>query len=190
MAVLQPSQEFGSIARKVWPWSMTRGVLAVIFGILGFALIMPTGSLGLFALIIGIFAILDGLTHIGDAVERRHASMVLRVIAGAVGVVYGVLALVMMTGQSMTNLIWMTAIWAFVIGGLEVVSDLMERGVGHRDWVWGIVMGGLAVAFAVVAVIWMPALSMLTLCIATATILWGVSAGLMGSSERSVSRTG
>lgn len=187
MAVLQPSQEYGPIAHKVWPWSMTRGALAVIFGILGFVLLMPMGTVRAFAMVIGIFAILDGVANGVEASRRRRLPMLLRGIAGLVGVVFGVLAMVM-TGVSMTNLLWMTGIWAFVIGGLEVVSDLMDRSTGHQDWMFGLIMGGLAVVFGVLAVVLMPALMMLVWMAAIATILWGIAGLIMGGSERSLSR--
>lgn len=187
MAVLQPSHDFGSIAHKVWPWSMTRGVLAVIFGILGFAFLLPADSMRTFALVIGIFAILDGIANGVEAARRRGTPMMLRGVAGLVGVVYGVLAMVM-SGLSMSGLIWMTAIWAFVIGGLDVVSNLIERDSAHRDWMFGLIMGGLAVVFAVLAVITMPALTMLIWLAAIATVLWGIAGMIMGGTERSAAR--
>lgn len=186
MAVIQPSHEFGSTAAKVWPWSMTRGALAVIFGILGFVWLLPVGSLRTFALIVGIFAILDGVANGVEAGRRRGTPMVLRGIAGLVGVVFGVLAMVM-TGASSTTMLWMTGIWAFVIGGLEFVTDLMERGAGHRDWVYGLIMGGLGVVLGVLAVAIMPALTGLIWLAAIAIILWGVAGLIMGGTERSLS---
>jgi|GEM_PF-3681696 uncharacterized membrane protein HdeD (DUF308 family) len=187
MAVLQPSQEYGSTAAKVWPWSMTRGALAVIFGILGFALLLPVGTLRMFAMVIGIFAILDGVANGVEAARRRGTPMVLRGIAGLVGVVFGVLALVM-TGMTMTTMLWMTGIWAFVIGGLEFITNLIDRGSGHRDWIFGLIMGGLAVVFGVLAVALMPGMTGLIWLAAIATVLWGVAGLIMGGSERSLSR--
>ena len=187
MAVLQPSQEFGSNAAKVWPWAMTRGALAVIFGILGFVLLLPTGSMRSFAMVIGIFAILDGVANGVEAARRRGSPMVLRGIAGLVGIVFGVLAMVM-TGVSMTTMLWMTGIWAFVIGGLEVLTNIVERGTGHRDWMYGLIMGGLGVVLGVLAVVLMPALTLLIWLAAIATILWGIAGLIMGGSERSLSR--
>lgn len=185
MAVLQPSRDFGSIAHKVWPWSMTRGVLAVIFGILGFALLLPAGSMSAFAMVIGIFAILDGIANGVDAAGWRDArTMTLRGIAGLVGVVFGVWTLIMMSSIGITQLLWMTAIWAFVIGGLEVVNNLVDGGKHHRDWIFGIVMGGLGVALGVVTAIFTPDLMALTWFAAIAIILWGVAGLIMGGSER------
>lgn len=187
MAVLQPSHDFGSIAHKVWPWSMTRGVLAVIFGILGFAILLPIGTMRTFAMLVGIFAILDGVANGIEAARRQGTPLVLRGVAGLVGVVFGILAMVM-TGLSMTGLIWMTGIWAFVIGGLDVVSNLIERDSAHRDWLFGLIMGAIAVIFAILAVITMPALTAMVWLIAVATVLWGVAGLIMGGNERGASR--
>ena len=186
MAVLQPSHEFGSTAAKVWPWSMTRGVLAVVFGILGFVWLLPAGTMRTFALIIGIFAILDGVANGVEAARGRGTPMVLRGIAGLVGVVFGVLAMVM-TGISMSTMFWMVGIWAFVIGGLEFVVNLMGRGTGHRDWMYGLIMGGLGVVLGVLAVVTTPALTGLVWLAAIAIILWGIAGLIMGGTERSLS---
>jgi uncharacterized membrane protein HdeD (DUF308 family) len=190
MAVLQPSQEFGSIASKVWPWSMTRGALAVIFGILGFVLLLPMGTMRAFAMVIGIFAILDGVANGVEASRRRGLPRMLRGVAGLVGVVFGVLALIM-TGMTMTALLWMTGIWAFVIGGLEIVTNMIDRSAGHRDWIFGMIMGGIAAVFGILAVLMMtmtPALTGLIWLSAIATILWGAAGLIMGGSERSMAR--
>ncbi|HEY9290387.1 MAG TPA: DUF308 domain-containing protein [Microlunatus sp.] len=188
MAVIQPSHEYGSIAHKVWPWSMTRGGLAVLFGILGFALLLPMGTMRTFAMVIGIFAILDGVANGVEAVRWRGGTMILRGIAGLVGVAFGVTAL-LMTSMTMNQLIWMTAIWAFVIGGLEVVTNIIERSSEHRDWMFGMIMGGFGVALGVVVVIMMPLLTMLIWFASVATILWGIAGLIMGASERRLSRT-
>ena len=188
MAVLQPSHDYGSIAHKVWPWSMTRGILAVIFGILGFAYLLPAGSMRTFAMVIGIFAILDGVANGIEAARRRGMPMLLSGVAGLVGVVFGVLAMVM-SGLSMSGLTWMTAIWAFVIGGLGVIASLVERDTAHRDWMYGLIMGGLAVVFGVLAAIIMPALTAMIWLAAIATLLWGVAGMIMGGTERTASHS-
>ncbi|WP_168207464.1 HdeD family acid-resistance protein [Microlunatus elymi] len=189
MAVIQPSHEYGSIAHRVWPWSMTRGALAVIFGILGFALLLPMGTMRSFAMVIGIFAILDGVANGVDAARWRGSTMVLRGIAGLVGIVFGVMALVM-TGVTMTQLTWMLAIWAFVIGGLEVVDNIIQRSSEHRDWMFGMIMGGFGLALGVVSVIAMPLLTTLIWYAAVAIILWGIAGLIMGASERRLSHNG
>jgi uncharacterized membrane protein HdeD (DUF308 family) len=166
---------------------MTRGVLAVIFGILGFASLLPIGTMRTFAMLVGIFAILDGVANGIEAARRQGTPLVLRGAAGLVGVVFGILAMVM-TGLSMTGLIWMTGIWAFVIGGLDVVSNLIERDSAHRDWLFGLIMGAIAVIFAILAVITMPALTAMVWLIAVATVLWGVAGLIMGGNERGASR--
>lgn len=183
MAVLQPSQDYGSIAHKVWPWAMTRGALAVVFGILALVWMLPVGSQSLFALLIGVFAILDGVANGIEAARRRGGVMVLRLIAGLVGVAFGITAMAM-SGMAMTGLTWMIAVWAFVVGGLEIVSNLVERGSEHKDWVFGIIMGGLAAVFAILIAIAMPGLTAMLWYAGIATVLWGVAALIMGGAER------
>jgi uncharacterized membrane protein HdeD (DUF308 family) len=187
MTVFQPSHDYGSTADRVWPWSMTRGLLAVIFGILGFAWLMPTDAgMRTFAMLVAVFAIADGLANGVDAFRRRDTTMYLRGLAGLVGIAYGVIVLTM-SGLSLNELTWYTAIWAFVIGGLEIVCNVMERSAGHIDWIYGLVMGAIAIAFAVVAVIVMPAFSTLMWMLAGSAVLWGIAALIMGGNERTLS---
>jgi len=140
-----------------------------------------------FAMLIAIFAIADGLANGVDAFRRQGATMYLRGLAGLVGIAYGVIVLTM-SGLSLNELTWYTAIWAFVIGGLEIVCNVMERGTGHTDWLYGLIMGAIAIAFAVVAVILMPAFSTLLWMMAGAAVLWGIAALIMGGNERTLSR--
>ncbi len=187
MTVYQPSRDYGPVAERVWPWSMTRGALAVVFGVLGFAWLLPAGTgLRTFAMVIAAFAILDGLANGVEAVRSQDSTLAVRGLAALVGIGYGVV-LLLMSGLSMSRMIWFTAIWAFAIGALEIISDLLERGTGHTDWVYGLIMGLFAVAFGVVAVVMMPALSTMIWLAAGAAVLWGISALAMGGSERSLS---
>lgn len=186
MAVMQPSRDYGSIAHKVWPWAMTRGALAVVFGILAFAWMLPAGTMAMFASLIGIFAILDGATNGVEAFRRRGGVMVLRLLAGAVGIVFGITAL-LMAGMAMNTMTWMLAGWAFLIGGLEIVANLVDRSGEHRDWVFGTVMGVVAVLFAVLIAIMMPTFAAMIIFAAVATIVWGIAAMIMGGSERQLS---
>jgi uncharacterized membrane protein HdeD (DUF308 family) len=188
MAVLQPSQDYGSIAHKVWPWAMTRGALAVVFGVLALAWMLPAGTDAMFVSLIGIFAILDGVANGIEAFRRHGPVMVLRLIAGAAGVAFGITALIM-PDMAMTQLTWMIAGWAAVIGVAEIIVNLMDRGSTHRDWMFGIIMGGLAVAFAVVIAIMMPVMTTMIWIAAGATILWGIAAMIMGGTERRFSNT-
>ncbi len=187
MTVLQPSQDYGSVAHKVWPWAMVRGALAVIFGILAFAWLLPTAAMTTFAMTIGIFAILDGLANGVESTRRRQWQMALRGVAALVGIAFGVFALVM-ADMSSTTMVWAVGVWAFVIGALELVTNLLDRGSDHRDWVFGMIMGALAIVFGVVAVITMPELTTMIILAAVATILWGVAALIMGGTERRMAR--
>lgn len=189
MAVYQPGRDYGAVAQRVWPWSMTRGALAVIFGILGFAWLLPTGTgLRMFAVVIAAFAVLDGLANGVEAIRSKDVTLAVRGIAALVGIAYGVI-LLLTPGISLTRFVWFTAIWAFAVGALEIISDLLERGTGHTDWVYGVIMGLFAAAFGVVAVVMMPALTMMLWLVAGAAVLWGISALIMGGSERSLSHS-
>ena len=187
MTVYQPSHDYGAVAERVWPWSMTRGLLAVVFGVLGFAWLMPTDAgLRTFAVLVAIFAIADGVANGVDAFRRRDTTMYLRGLAALVGIAYGVIVLTM-SGLSLNALTWYTAIWAFAIGALEIICNVMERGTGHTDWLYGLIMGAIAIAFAVVVIIMMPAFSTLLWMMAGAAVLWGIAALLMGGNERTMS---
>ena len=59
---------FPSLAKKIWIFAIIRGVLGIIFGLI--ALFAPIATAVVLAIVIGVWAIVDGVF---DIVEDRQA---------------------------------------------------------------------------------------------------------------------
>ncbi|GAA3627524.1 HdeD family acid-resistance protein [Microlunatus ginsengisoli] len=149
--VVYVSEEFSKTARHAWIWQIVRGALAIIFGIL--ALFWPLQTAVALALLVGIFALVDGIVDIVDAIRFRGSPGVgLRVFLGIVSLLFG--ALVLFWPQiSLAVLAVLVAIWAILIGALQIIANISLRKESGRSWVWGVVAGAIGVIFGIVVLI-------------------------------------
>lgn len=166
-----PGGAFGAIAGKVWLWPVIRGVLAIILGIV--ALAAPLSTAVTFAVLVGIYAIVDGVINLIDALRHRgHGGVALRVVVAVVDIIFGILVLVW-PGLTLLVLVFLAGFWAIVLGALEIVVNLRSRRE-HRGWIWGVVTGALAVLFGIVIVV-QPGIGLVAL-----TTILGIFAILFG----------
>jgi uncharacterized membrane protein HdeD (DUF308 family) len=125
--------------REAWLLGI-RGVLAIVFGIL--AVIWPGVTVIALALLFGIFAIVTGIEQLVHAMRSSPAPSnpvtgfadgtgprVARVIAGVVGVVLGVLAIVW-PGITAVVLAITVGVWAVLTG----LADLWLATRQHGGW--------------------------------------------------------
>ncbi len=149
--VVYVSEEFSKTARHAWIWQIVRGALAIIFGIL--ALFWPLQTAVALALLVGIFALVDGIVDIVDAIRFRGSPGVgLRVFLGIVSLLFG--ALVLFWPQiSLAVLAVLVAIWAILIGALQIIANISLRKESGRSWVWGVIAGAIGVIFGIVVLI-------------------------------------
>jgi uncharacterized membrane protein HdeD (DUF308 family) len=142
---------FPSLAKKTWIFAIIRGVLAIIFGLI--ALFAPIATAVVLAIFIGAWAIVDGVFDIIEAIRHRgSSSMALRIVWGAVSILFGILVLVW-PGMSLGVLVIFVGIWAIIIGVLEIMASIRHRAVPNSGWVWGIIGGALAILFGILVLI-------------------------------------
>ena len=85
--------DFPSLAKKIWIFAVVRGVLAIIFGLI--ALFAPIATAIVLAILIGAYAIVIGVFDIIEAIRHRGSSLMgLRIVLGAVSILFGILVLV------------------------------------------------------------------------------------------------
>ena len=71
--------DFPSLAKKIWIFAIIRGVLGIIFGLI--ALFAPIATAVVLAIVIGAWAIVDGVFDIIEAIRHRgSSSMALRIV--------------------------------------------------------------------------------------------------------------
>jgi uncharacterized membrane protein HdeD (DUF308 family) len=126
-----------------WAFGL-RGAVAVVFGILCFAL--PGLTLGVLVLLFGAFALVDGVMSIISAIRSQGDHVWSMVLRGVLGILAGIVVFVW-PGMTALVLVYFIAAWAVVTGVLEVFSAIRLRKVVN-EWAW-IIGGVLSVLFGV-----------------------------------------
>ena len=179
---------FPSLAKKIWIFAIIRGVLGIIFGLI--ALFAPIATAVVLAIVIGAYAIVDGVFDIIEAIRHRgSSSMVFRIVLGAVSILFGILVLVW-PGMSLAILVIMVGIWAIVIGILQIMSSVGHRAVPDSGWVWGVIGGALAILFGVLVLI-RPGTGLISIIwiIGIWAIVWGITLIVLGVQLRRAANT-
>ena len=165
---------FPSLAKKIWIFAIIRGVLAIIFGLI--ALFAPIATAVVLAIVIGVWAIVDGVFDIVEAIRHRgSSSMALRIVLGAVSILFGILVLVW-PGMS--------------LGILVILASVRHRAVPNSGWVWGIIGGALAILFGILVLI-RPGAGLVSIIwiIGIWAIVWGITLIVLGIQLRKAANT-
>ena len=153
------------LARHWWAIAL-RGLAAIIFGILAFA--MPGVTLTVLVLLFGAYALVDGIFNLIAAVSGRSGqqSWWMLLLEGLVSVAAGLVTF-FMPGLTALTLVYVISAWAIITGVLEVVAAIRLRKEITNEWwlvlsgVLSIVFGGLVAAFpgagALALVFWIGA---------------------------------
>ena len=142
------SAEYAKIAQGAWIWAVVRGALLILFGII--AMVAPISTAIVLAVVIGIFAIIDGIIDLIDAIRHRGTAGVgLRVFLGVVSLLFGIIILVW-PGKTLGFVVILIAIWSILIGALQIVANVGIRKEAPGAWVWGVVAGAIGLIFGIV----------------------------------------
>jgi uncharacterized membrane protein HdeD (DUF308 family) len=126
-------------SRHSWWMLAIRGIIALLFGL---AVFIRPNMFGTFALLFGIYALVDGIIAVGTSVDERtgNSRWWITLLEGVVGIVFGILAIVL----AKSSLLYVIAIWALIMGILEIASGfIMHRTFAHE---WTMVVGGVVSA--------------------------------------------
>lgn len=168
------STQLKEVAGRSWIWSVIRGALAIIFGLIAF--FAPIETAIVLAVVIGIFAIVDGVIDLVDAIRHRgSAGMVGRIVLGIASILFG-LVILFWPGRSLEVLVILVGIWSVVVGILQIVVSVGHRGDRDSGWVWGLVAGILSVLFGVLVMI-SPSAGLVTIIwiVGIYAILFGIA---------------
>lgn len=135
---------------------LLRGLVALALGI--FILVRPLDSVAAFALVIAIWAIVIGISHIVDGVELRGTlpHWWLLVVSGLVSAGFGVAALYYYPVLSLTFAVVWASYWLVLTGFLGIYVAFQERRLG-MSWGWTLAFGILGVLAGVYAIAVPPA---------------------------------
>ena len=149
---LAASALLGALAENWW-LLLLRGLAAIAFGVIAFfwpgiTLVALTYLWGAYALVDGVVAIWAAFSASGDDAGPRWwlgLSGIVSILAGIVAFVYpGLTALVLLV---------VIAVWAIIIGVLQLYAAIQLRKVINNEW-WLILSGLLSIAFGAVLIAW------------------------------------
>jgi AhpD family alkylhydroperoxidase len=169
-------------------FAIVRGVLGIIFGLI--ALFAPIATAVVLAIVIGVWAIVDGVFDIVEAIRHRgSSSMALRIVLGAVSILFGILVLAW-PGMSLGILVIFVGVWAIIIGILQIMASVRHRAVPNSGWVWGIIGGALAILFGILVLI-RPGAGLVSIIwiIGIWAIVWGITLIVLGVQLRKAANT-
>jgi uncharacterized membrane protein HdeD (DUF308 family) len=135
-----------------WWLLLVRGLAAIAFGVIAF--LWPAITLVSMIYLFGIYAIVDGLVAIWAAfnLPGQPGPRWWLGLSGVVSILAGIIAFVY-TGMTAMVLLVVIAVWAIIIGLLQLYAAIQLWKVIDNDW-WLILSGLLAVAFGVVMIAW------------------------------------
>jgi len=141
----------GRLAENWW-LLLLRGLAAIAFGVIAF--LWPGITLVALTYLFGIYAIVDGVVAIwaafnlpGEAGPRWWLGL-----SGVVSILAGIVAFVY-TGMTALVLLVFIAVWAIIIGVLQLYAAIQLWKVIDNDW-WLILSGLLSIAFGAVLIAW------------------------------------
>jgi uncharacterized membrane protein HdeD (DUF308 family) len=161
---------------------VVRAVLAVAFGLV--ALLWPGLTLLALAIAFGVYAILEGVASVIEAVRNRSRSRWwLGLLGGLASVVAGVLALIW-PGITAVALAIVVGIWAIVTGAAEIARAYRLRGAGGRIWLLALA-GVLSVAAGIAILLWPAAGAVgLAVLLGAFAVVYGAALGALAVSLR------
>ena len=163
-----------ALSRNWWIIAL-RGLFAVVFGVL--TLVWPGVTILALVLIWGIYALVDGVSSIALGMATRTASGTQRwayIALGIIGVLAG-LAAIVVPGVTALALLIIIAIWAILLGVLQLLATVWLRRVTPHAWFLA-VTGLLTLVLGIVLLVNPgPGAVVLVTTIAFFALLWGIS---------------
>jgi uncharacterized membrane protein HdeD (DUF308 family) len=130
----------GVLARNWWALAL-RGLFAILFGLLAFAL--PGLTLAALVILFGAYSLVDGIFALITAVRaaEAHERWWLFVLEGLAGVAAGVITF-MWPGITALVLLFLIAWWAVITGAFEIAAAIRLRREITGEW--ALALGGVA----------------------------------------------
>ena len=141
---------------RTWWAVVIRGLVAIALGIL--ILVRPLESVAALALVIAIWALVNGITEIVHAIDLKpiFPSWWLLLLGGLVSAGFGVAALYYYPGLSLAFAVTWTSFWLALSGVLGITVSLQMKKAG-LSWGWYFAWGLVCLAASVMALLSPPA---------------------------------
>lgn len=168
-----------SFLSKYWWMLLLRGVFAVIFGVLAFA--MPGITLATLVLFWGAYAFADGIVALFAAISGKTEDddRWLVGLQGVIGVAAGVLTFIM-PGVMAIGLLLAIAAWSLAVGVLQIVAAIrLRKEITGEFWLGLSGLCSILFAFFIIARPGPSALAIIWI-IGAYSIVFGISMILLG----------
>ena len=140
-----------TVLRSVWWLPVLRGVLMIVLGLL--MLVEPLSTLVALVWVFGVFAVIDGLVVLAQAMfARGRPGVGWLVTQGLVGIGFGVL---IMLWPDVTALVlfYLLALWVLVLGVVAVIVAVTQYRARDLAWAGTLVFGLVAFLFGLLLAI-------------------------------------
>jgi uncharacterized membrane protein HdeD (DUF308 family) len=170
-------------------WSLVlRGLLAVILGVIAFA--MPGITIGALVILFGAYALMDGIVAIIGAyrASKAHERWGILVVEGLAGIIAAAVT-VMWPGITALTLVLLIGAWAFATGIFEIVAAVKLRKYISGEWIL-LLSGIVSVLFGLLVVV-LPLAGALAIafCIGVYSLTFGVLLVSLGLRLRMLGNT-
>lgn len=154
-----------------WGWLIARGIAAIIFGILAFA--MPGITVLTLAIVWGAYAITDGAFALLYGIRGKGTRRWMYILIGIVGVLAGFVAF-FWPNETALILVLIIGFWAIAVGVFEIGYAIQYRRAITHPWAVG--LSGLLSAAVGLFIVIFPGAGALSLIwvIATYAIIYGI----------------
>ena len=183
------SNDIKTLYNRVKWGLIIRGLFGIALGI--FIIARPIESVAALALVIAIWALIDGIVNIVHAFELRaivkHWWALL--LSGIVSALFGIAAFYYYPGLSLSFAVIWTAMWLFTAGAIGIYVAVQERNTG-LTWGWTLVWAIIAIIGGVFAIM-RPGITLVGLVslIAGFGIVGGIALLVAASRMQSVETT-
>lgn len=139
------------VLREHWWVVALRGLVAVLFGL--FAIILPGLTVTALIILFGAYALVDGIFLLIAGI--RGGAGVHRVPLIAQGILSAILGILVFIWPGLTALalLYFIAVWAIIIGIVQIVAAVQLRREIANEWFLGI-GGALSVLFGIICFIY------------------------------------
>jgi uncharacterized membrane protein HdeD (DUF308 family) len=178
-AAVVPSTGLGpptTVERALFWLALLAGVASIVVGAL--MLVWPDATLGVAAVLFGLWLLVHGLVRIAQAVAASWANVGARALAGIIGVLFVVAGVLCLRDLlvSLTVVATLIGLAWLIVGIIELSTAFAGQGsAAERLWTAGL-PGALAVVGGIAVLVW-PKISLLTIVYLTG--IWLIVMGLI-----------
>jgi uncharacterized membrane protein HdeD (DUF308 family) len=149
-------RDLSTALNRAWWGIVLRGLVAIALGV--FILARPLESVAVFALVVAIWALVDGITSMVHAFDLRPVfdQWWLMLLGGIVSTAFGLAALFFYPVLSLAFAVVWVGVWLLVTGCVAVYAAFQQKAV-RMPWGWALAFGLLSIATGILAFMYQSA---------------------------------